>query len=207
VFEVSNVSVRAEDGGPLRATSLRLAAGEAVIVAGDRGACALVRAAAGLTPATTGAVRIDGEDVAGMPAHVVAARGVAYVGSATRAFACLTVRENVVAAAALAGGDRDARADAVLASFPGLDTGSLGDALDPGEATALAVAVAVARRPRVLLLEGIAGDVAATYARVATADGVSVLAGRRITSLADVDPAPWDRAYVVRRGLMKPWPA
>jgi branched-chain amino acid transport system ATP-binding protein len=206
VFEVSNVSVRAEDGGPLRATSLRLSAGEAVIVAGDRGACALLRAAAGLTPATTGAVRVDGEDVAGLPAHAVAAHGVAYVGPATRAFASLTVRENLVAAAAHAGPGRDARADALLAAFPGLDAGSPGEALDAGEATALAVAVAIARRPRVLLLEGLAADVAVTYARVATAEGASVLAGRRITSLADVDPAPWDRAYVVRRGLVKPWP-
>ena len=114
----------------------------------------------------TGRAELDGRDLAGMPPHVRARRGLARTWQSTELFDDLTVRENVMVAAerpslpALAaelvgrpaGGD--AATDEALAL---LELGSLADAmpseLTQGQRKLVGVARAIAMQPRLLCLD------------------------------------------------------
>jgi ABC-type branched-subunit amino acid transport system ATPase component len=134
----------------------------------------------------------------------------------------LTVRENVVAGAAAAPGcglrggvARAARADLVLGWFPSLAgvAGTVASALDRETAATLVVAVGVARAPRLLLIDGLApyvGQVA--YAAIVTglraaSEGTSTVLADAVPAGADpvMDPAAFDRAFLLRDGALRPW--
>ena len=125
-------------------------AGSVIAVVGPNGAgkTSLLRAIAGLTPAV-GHVRVDGTDVAGVPAH---RRGIGWVPQDGALFPHLSARDNV----AFGIGGRSARADAAR-WLDALDVGDLADRrpaqLSGGQAQKVALARALARRPRVLLLD------------------------------------------------------
>jgi branched-chain amino acid transport system ATP-binding protein len=77
--------------------SLQVAAGQVVAVIGANGAgkSTLLNCIAGLVRARHDAVVLAGEPVGDLPAHAVAARGVALVPEGRRLFASLTVEENL----------------------------------------------------------------------------------------------------------------
>jgi branched-chain amino acid transport system ATP-binding protein len=78
--------------------SMEVAAGEAVAVIGANGAgkSTLLRSIAGLLHAHRDAIVFDGAPVGGMPAHAVAARGVALVPEGRGLFTSLSVEENLL---------------------------------------------------------------------------------------------------------------
>jgi branched-chain amino acid transport system ATP-binding protein len=78
--------------------SIELAAGEAVAVIGANGAgkSTLLRSIAGLVPARRDAIVFAGEPAGGLPAHAMAARGIALVPEGRRLFASLSVEENLL---------------------------------------------------------------------------------------------------------------
>jgi branched-chain amino acid transport system ATP-binding protein len=93
--------------GALRALShvtLDVPAGTVCAILGPNGAgkSTLAAAVAGVVKASSGAVRIDGDDVTAMPRYGRARRGVAFVPEGGALFPGLTVAENLVV------GDRDA---------------------------------------------------------------------------------------------------
>jgi branched-chain amino acid transport system ATP-binding protein len=114
----------------------------------------------------TGRAELDGRDLAGMPPHVRARRGLARTWQSTELFDDLTVRENLTVAAerpsllALAGelvgrpAGGDAATDEALAL---LELGSLADAmpseLTQGQRKLVGVARAIAMQPRLLCLD------------------------------------------------------
>jgi branched-chain amino acid transport system ATP-binding protein len=138
----------------VQGVSLTVGRGQTVVVLGRNGVgkTTLVRALAGLTPPRAGHVRLDGEDITGLPAHVLARRGVGLVPQGRRLFASLTVGEHLAVAARPGGGWTVAR---VLALFPPLAErlGQRGQALSGGEQGMLAVARALVGNPRVLLMD------------------------------------------------------
>jgi ABC-type branched-subunit amino acid transport system ATPase component len=204
VFEVKDLAVR----GELRGATLRLNRGDVAVVHGA-GASALVRAAAGLVRPTTGVVRLHGEDLAGLSPRAIAANGVVYVGAAAVASPELTVLENLVAGAAAGSVDgRVERADAVLASLPRLADAmrTPAGALGPSDAAVLAVASAIARRPRLLLLDGLAARAGDAYRdvrhalRLAAADEVVTLVAE---PEEPADANEYDTAFAIRRGWLR----
>ncbi|HEU0131042.1 MAG TPA: ATP-binding cassette domain-containing protein [Mycobacteriales bacterium] len=220
VVEVRELSVRA-GGAAVRAVDLYLAGGEVVGLLGDAGGSALVRAIGGAVTPTAGVVRVDGEDVAGRPAHVVRAHGVVLVAGARAAFPALTVRENVAAGAGTAPGcgagarvARAARTQRVLGWFPRLAAVAdvpAGD-LGPDEAAALPLAVAVARRPRLVLVDGLGpfAERAAYLAalaglRAAGVDGITALVADPEREGQEAAPEEYDRAFLVRGEVLRPW--
>ena len=126
-------------------------------------------------PTTRGSVVFEGAELGRMPAFQRARRGLCLVPEDRRIFTHMTVLENI--RFAMRGGDRDA--EAVLAQFPMLVAlgARLGGQLSGGQQQMLAMARAVAARPRLLLLdepteglapvivEQMAEDVAALAAR------------------------------------------
>jgi branched-chain amino acid transport system ATP-binding protein len=78
--------------------SLQLAAGEAVAVIGANGAgkSTLLKTIAGLLPARPDAIAFAGAPIGGMPAHAVAARGIALVPEGRGLFPSLSVEENLL---------------------------------------------------------------------------------------------------------------
>lgn len=78
--------------------SIEVAAGEAVAVIGANGAgkSALLKSIAGLLRARPDAIVFEGARIGGMPAHAVAARGIALVPEGRGLFASLSVEENLV---------------------------------------------------------------------------------------------------------------
>ncbi|HEX6567640.1 MAG TPA: ATP-binding cassette domain-containing protein, partial [Acidimicrobiales bacterium] len=86
--------------GPFRAVfdvSLAVRPGGAVALLGPNGAgkTTVARLATGLVAPTRGAVRVDGDDLTGAPAHRFARTGVAHAPEGRSVFASLTVEENL----------------------------------------------------------------------------------------------------------------
>ncbi len=114
----------------------------------------------------TGRVELDGRDLAGLPPHVRAQRGLARTWQSTELFDDLTVRENLTVAAerpsflALAAelvGRRASVTDASHEALELLDLRALADAmpseLTQGQRKLVGVARAIAMRPRLLCLD------------------------------------------------------
>jgi branched-chain amino acid transport system ATP-binding protein len=132
--------------------SLSVAPGEVLAVVGLNGAgkTSLLRALAGLEPAAHGTVELFGEDATGLLPQHRAERGVSFVPGGAGVLPTLSVRENLAVA------DRDLSSlDDICARFPVLAArlDAAGGALSGGEQQMLAVAQALARRPRVLLVD------------------------------------------------------
>ena len=161
-----------KDFGGLRAVdaiSLEVRSGERRALIGPNGAgkTTLFNLISGSLPVSAGTIRLFGRDVTGVPAHRRAAQGLARTFQITNLFADLTVQENCLLAVqahtptrfamlrpvgALA--ELRARAQAALAA---VGLAGVGDALvrnlSHGEQRQLEIALALAGRPRVLLLD------------------------------------------------------
>jgi heme ABC exporter ATP-binding subunit CcmA len=166
----------------LAGADLDAAAGEVILLSGANGAgkTTLLRLLAGLAPLYSGEATVLGHDLA--RDRQGARRDLALVGHETFCYDDLTVRENLVFAARASGKEVGA-ADAALERL-GL-TGVRDVAhrrLSAGQRRRLAVAVALARDPRLLLLDephaGLDADgraVLDTIVREAPNDGRTVL--------------------------------
>lgn len=204
MLEVKDLAVR----GELRQVTFRLSRGDVALLHGE-GAPALARAAAGHVPALTGYVRLHGDEITGLSPQAVSALGVAYVGPSALAYPDLTVLENLVAGAAA--GDvrgRAERADGVLARLPRLADlmRARAGSLEGEDAAVLAVGVAIARRPRLLLLDGLSARLGAAYREVRNA--LRAAAVDEVVTLATeqeepADAVEYDVALAVRRGWLK----
>ena len=214
-LQVSYGGIRA-----VRDVSLQVAEGELVALIGANGAgkSSTLKAIAGLlAPAALGAdgpaaVLLDGEPVAGLPAHVMAARGLALVPEGRGVFGQLTVEENLAMGAYLRAADaaqRDAIAadrDDIYRRFPRLLERARQSAgtLSGGEQQMLAMGRALMARPRLLLLDepsmGLSPKVAQQILELVqsvVASGVTVLL---VEQNAHAALAIARRAYVMESG-------
>src|ERR671937_529415 len=102
--------------------SLAIGARELVCVVGPNGAgkSTLINAIAGLHRIDAGSLRLEGEELARLPAHRFCERGIAIVPEGRRLFTGMTVRENLEPAAYRAGARarRGQSLERVCALFP-----------------------------------------------------------------------------------------
>jgi branched-chain amino acid transport system ATP-binding protein len=153
----TNVSARYGRIEVCRSIDLRVASGELVAILGPNGAgkSSFLGALSGLVQGG-GSIAIDGFDLAGHPAHVRVQHGLAFVPE-VRGNICptLSVEENLGLGLRMVGADKEAALDHVFSLFPILRNRLQAPAgmLSGGEQQMLAIGMAIARRPRVLLLD------------------------------------------------------
>ena len=87
----------------VRGADVSVARGEIVVLLGPNGAgkSTLVKAMAGLVPVLGGAVELDGQDIAAVPAHRLVRSGLAFVPQTENVFATMSVADNLDLAAAM----------------------------------------------------------------------------------------------------------
>jgi heme ABC exporter ATP-binding subunit CcmA len=137
----------------LAGVDLDVARGEIVLLSGANGAgkTTLLRLLAGLVPLYSGEATVLGHDLA--HDRRSARRDLALVGHETFCYDDLTVRENLHFAAQAAGRDTAAADDALERLGLGRQADVVHRRLSAGQRRRLAVAVALARDPRLLLLD------------------------------------------------------
>ena len=143
----------------LHGVHLDVTEGEVVSVVGPNGAgkTTLLNAIAGVLPSTSGSVVFDGEEISGIAAHDVVARGLVLVPEGRRLFPFLTVEENL----RLGAYHREARRrydetlSETLELFPILAErrAQLAGSLSGGEQQMCALARGLMALPKVLMLD------------------------------------------------------
>jgi ABC-type branched-subunit amino acid transport system ATPase component len=181
--------------------------GEIVTIVGPNGAgkSTLLKCVFGLLAPREGRVRLRGEDITGQPPHNLTRRGMSYVPQLDNVFPSLTVEENLEMGA-IAGGDKNARMDAMFALFPRLAERRRQPAgtMSGGERQMVAMARALMPDPAVLLLDEPSAGLAPVFVDVifeqvleVNRAGVSVLMveqnARRALAMSD-------RGYVLDLG-------
>jgi branched-chain amino acid transport system ATP-binding protein len=159
LLEVNDI--RAHYGGieALKGVSLTVDEGEVVTLIGSNGAgkSTTLRAITGLTPASSGSIVIDGEDITRVPAHEIVDRGIALSPEGRHCFPRMTVRENLDLGAHRRRKDKDIGSDLdrVFDLFPRLKEREKQKAgtMSGGEQQMLAMGRALMAKPRLLLLD------------------------------------------------------
>jgi branched-chain amino acid transport system ATP-binding protein len=190
----------------VRDLDLTVGEGEVVALLGPNGAgkTTTLWTLAGVLPALGGSIRLLGEDSLGVATHLLARRGVALVPEDRGVFHQLTVAENLRLRRRTAAALTDAE---LFEFFPALEplrqrrTGLLSG----GEQQMLALACALAGRPRVLLIDEMSMGLAPLIVerllqavrQIADQTGLGVLLVEQQIHAA---LATADRAYVLSRG-------
>ncbi|NOT24910.1 MAG: ABC transporter ATP-binding protein [Acidobacteria bacterium] len=194
----------------LRDVSIAVMAGEVVTLIGANGAgkSTTLRAVSGLLVPRSGRIVFEGEEIAGIPAHQLVARGISMAPEGRGIFANLTVLENLEMGAYLVRSSAQIKDDLErgFTLFPRLRERMKQRAgtLSGGEQQMLAIARALMSRPKLLLLDepslGLAPLVCQTiFSTIATikAAGTTVLL---VEQNANAALKQSDRAYVLETG-------
>ena len=159
LLEVKEIHVHYGGIEALKGVSLSVEEGEVVTLIGSNGAgkSTTLRAITGLTPASSGSVVIDGEDVTRVPAHEIVDRGIALSPEGRHCFSRMTVRENLDLGAYRRRKDPSVAEDVerVFGLFPRLKEREKQKAgtMSGGEQQMLAMGRALMAKPKVLLLD------------------------------------------------------
>ncbi len=143
----------------LRGVALEVKQGEIVTVLGPNGAgkSTLIKAIAGLVTVRSGSVRLFGDDIAGVAAHLMVRRGLAYVPQVSNIFAKLSVEENLEMGAYIHTDKAALRQniERMFVLFPRLKERrrQAAGTMSGGERQMVAVARALMAEPRLLMLD------------------------------------------------------
>ena len=159
LLEVRNLHVGYGDATAVWDVSIEVGAGRIVSVIGPNGAgkSTLINAIAGMLPYRSGSIRVDGDDMARVPAHGFCERGIALVPEGRRLFTSMTVEENLDIGCyrAAARARRGASLAAVYRRFPLLRERRAQPAgqLSGGQQQMLAIGRALMACPRLMLFD------------------------------------------------------
>lgn len=190
--------------------SINVDSGEIVTVAGANGAgkSTLLKSIAGMEKPKSGVVNFTGERIDNIPAHLVTARGLAYVPENKRLFPRLSVADNLRLGSYLHRGspDRDGPLDFVFKLFPRLEErlNQRAATLSGGEQQMLAIARALMTRPRLLMLDEpsqgimpkLVDEIFAAVQQIRDNGVTILLVEQRLSESLEIS----DRAYVLQTG-------
>ncbi|WP_298951941.1 urea ABC transporter ATP-binding subunit UrtE [uncultured Methylobacterium sp.] len=193
----------------LHGIDLAVAPGEIVAVMGRNGMgkSTLMRTLMGILPARGGTIRVDGQDVTALKSHQRVAKGLAYVPQGRMIFSTMTVQENIETGLTVTG-ESKVPGD-LYTMFPVLleMKGRRGGNLSGGQQQQLAIARALASRPKVLLLDeptegiqpSIIREMGRTLKKIRDERGLSIVVSEQVLSFA-LDIA--DRVLVIENGAI-----
>jgi branched-chain amino acid transport system ATP-binding protein len=210
VLEVDNVHTHRGQSYVLQGVSLNVpdAACTTLLGRNGMGKTTLVRSLMGLSPPSSGSIKLDGRELLGMPPFAIAQRGLGLVPQGRHVFRSLTVDENLNLAARNANGETGWTEDRVYEIFPQLKArrNNRGADLSGGEQQMLAIGRALMTNPRILLMdepsEGLAPVIVERVAEV-----IKGLRGQKLSILLveqnyrlGVDSA--DYVYILSKGVV-----
>jgi len=158
LLEVRDIRTRYGAIEALKGISLTVDAGEVVTLIGSNGAgkSTTLRSISGLTPASTGTIMFDGEDITHVPAHEIVGRGIALAPEGRHCFPRMTALENLeLGAHKRRGPGVAADFKRVYELFPLLKEreGQKAGTMSGGEQQMLAIGRALMARPKLLMLD------------------------------------------------------
>ena len=158
ILKVSDINVYYGAIHAIKGVSFEVNPGEVVTLIGANGAgkSTTLQTVSGLLHSRTGSIEFLGENLMGVPAHKVVAKGLAQVPEGRRVFLQMTVEENLeMGAYTRSGGDIDADLEKVYAYFPRLmeRRRQIAGTLSGGEQQMLARGRALMSRPKLLMLD------------------------------------------------------
>ena len=143
----------------LKGISITVEEGECVTLIGSNGAgkSTTLRSISGLTPARTGEIIFEGEDISQLPAQEIVRLGICQSPEGRKCFSRMTVRENLELGAYLRRDTSNLSGDLkrIFELFPRLEERQRQKAgtMSGGEQQMLAIGRAMMGRPRLLLLD------------------------------------------------------
>jgi branched-chain amino acid transport system ATP-binding protein len=206
LLEVKGLNSYYGDSHILFDVGLRVERNEVVALLGRNGAgkSTTLKSLMGVVKPRAGSVVLDGEEVAGKPSHIIAQQGMQLVHEERRVFGSLDVEENLILAGLTA--KNKWSLDRIYEMFPRLKErrGSRGTDLSGGEQQMLAIARALIRDPKIVLLdepfEGLAPvivrDLMKACRDLAAAGQTIVLVEQNLAATL----ALADRVYIVNNG-------
>ena len=158
ILKVSDINVYYGAIHAIKGVSFEVNPGEVVTLIGANGAgkSTTLQTVSGLLHSRTGSIEFLGENLMGVPAHKVVAKGLAQVPEGRRVFLQMTVEENLeMGAYTRSGGDIDADLEKVYAYFPRLmeRRRQIAGTLSGDEQQMLAMGRALMSRPKLLMLD------------------------------------------------------
>jgi branched-chain amino acid transport system ATP-binding protein len=206
LLEVKGLNAYYGDSHILFDVSLEVGKNEVVALLGRNGAgkSTTLKSLMGVVTPRSGSILFDGVEIAGLKSHAIAQAGMQLVPEDRRIFGSLNVEDNLI----LAGLTAPQRwpLERVYAMFPRLKErrGSRGTDLSGGEQQMLAIARALVREPKILLLdepfEGLAPiivrDLLATCRTLAAAGQTILIVEQNISAALTLA----DRIYLINNG-------
>ena len=158
ILKVNDINVYYGAIHAIKGISFEVNPGEIVTLIGANGAgkSTTLQTVSGLLHSRTGSIEFLGENLSGVPAHKIVARGLAQVPEGRRVFLQMTVEENMeMGAYTRSGGGIDADMEKVYNYFPRLmeRRRQIAGTLSGGEQQMLAMGRALMSRPKLLMLD------------------------------------------------------
>jgi urea transport system ATP-binding protein len=207
MFAISDLHVAYGQSEVLHGLNVSVAPNEIVAVMGRNGMgkTTLMKALMGVVPTRRGSVSMNGADLTTLKSYERVVHGLAYVPQGRMIFSSMTVQENIETGL-VASGEKTVPGD-IYELFPVLleMKKRRGGNLSGGQQQQLAIARALATKPKVLLLDeptegiqpSIIREMARTLKRIRDTRGLSIVVSEQVLSFA-LDVA--DRVLVIENG-------
>ncbi|WP_456778723.1 ABC transporter ATP-binding protein [Bradyrhizobium sp. USDA 3315] len=143
----------------MNGVSLQIHKGELICVVGANGAgkTSLIRSISGIVRSSSGVIKMNGNDITGMPPWEICERGIAQVAEGRQIFGSLSVEENLLLGGTLkrAKAGQSETLDFVYQLFEKLRErrGQLAGTLSGGEQQMLAIGRAIMSKPEVVMFD------------------------------------------------------
>ncbi|MGR9085960.1 MAG: urea ABC transporter ATP-binding subunit UrtE [Gammaproteobacteria bacterium] len=209
MFSVSSFSVAYGQSEVINNLHMRVRRNEIVAILGRNGMgkSTLMKSLMGMIPSRSGLVSLEGRELAGLKSHERVSAGMAFVPQGRMIFSAMTVKENIETGLTTVK-DKTIPGD-LFELFPVLQEmkARRGGNLSGGQQQQLAIARALASRPRLLLLDeptegiqpSIIRDMARTLKKIRDDKGLAIVVSEQVLSFA-LDIA--DRILVIEKGAI-----
>ena len=207
MLAISDLHVAYGQSEVLHGLNVSVAPNEIVAIMGRNGMgkTTLMKSLMGILPTKSGSVSMDGAELSALPSYERVAKGLAYVPQGRMIFSTMTVKENIETGLVVSGGSEVP--EDIYELFPVLleMKGRRGGNLSGGQQQQLAIARALATKPKVLLLDeptegiqpSIIKDIERAIRRLAAEGGMAILL---VEQYYDFARSLADRYVVLSRG-------